>query len=329
MKHLHYASGGDWGGKNVNQNIFNIYEEIFGTEVMKTFSKEKADILEMENDIELKKRDLRQDEPLSLRLLPSLTTLCPESYKDMVKKSKYKDYIKCKGEKTVLNKALVDNAIFKPVVGGIVDHMDSILKNPNADGVKTIILVGGFAKSNIVYDYVKKRFSDTKVIIPTDPDLAVLKGAVKFGRFEGIIEKRVCDYTYGVETNRYPLATDPRDKIKLIGDKYQCTQVFEKMITIGEQIGVNKKVEREFKASTPGMKRMKINIYKSKDPNPLFITDKGCEWFAEMTIEMPDTTEGMKRAVIISIQFCKTEITISARDKKTGIGKTTKRAVVL
>lgn len=99
LKHLHYASGGDWGGKNVNQNIFNIYEEIFGTEVMKTFSKEKADILEMENDIELKKRDLRQDEPLSLRLLPSLTTLCPESYKDMVKKSKYKDYIKCKGEK--------------------------------------------------------------------------------------------------------------------------------------------------------------------------------------------------------------------------------------
>lgn len=321
LKHLHYASGGDWGGKNVNQNIFDIYKEIFGTEVMKTFSKEKADILEMENNIELKKRDLGSGEPLSLTLLPSLTTLCPESYKDMVMKSKYRYSIKCKGERTVFQKSLVDDAIFKPVVGEIANHMKSILKEPNADGVKTIILVGGFAKSNIVYDYIRNIFSDTKVIIPTDPDLAVLKGAVKFGRFEGIVEKRVCDYTYGVETNRYCLATDPKDKIKRIGEEYQCTQVFEKMITIGKQIGVNEKVEKEFKASTPGMRRMKINIYKSKDPNPVFITDEGCELFAEMTIEMPDTKGGMDRAVIISIQFGKTEITISARDKTTGQGK--------
>lgn len=312
-------------GKNVNKNILNIYEEIFGKEVMKKFSEEKADILEVENEIELKKRDLSREETLSLTLLPNLTTSCPKLYGQMIEESKYQKYIKYKRGKIVFQEPLVNHCIFKPVVGKIADHMKSILKEPNADGIKTIILVGGFAKSNIVQEYVKDFFSDTKVIIPTDPDLAVLKGAVKFGRFEGIVEKRVCDYTYGVETNRYCLGTDPNDKIKRIGEEYQCTQVFEKMIKIGDQIGVNEKVEKEFKASTPGMRRMKINIYKSKDPNPVFITDEGCELFAEMTIEMPDTKGGMDRAVIISIQFGKTEITISAKDKTTGQGKKIKR----
>lgn len=288
---------------------------------MEKFSEEKAEILDMENEIEVKKRDLSTGEKLSLTLSPPLAVLCPKLCTQMIEESMYRESIKYKRGKIVFQERLVYHGIFKPVVEKIADHMKSILKEPLADDIKTIILVGGFAKSNIVQEYIKDIFSDTKVIIPIDPDLAVLKGAVIFGRFEGIVEMRVCDYTYGLETNRFCLATDPKDKIKRIGDKFQCTQVFEKMVTIGDQIGVNEKVEKEVKASTPGMRRMKINIYKSKDPSPLFITDYGCELFAEMTIEMPDTKGGVDRAVIISIQFGKTEITISAKDKTTGQAK--------
>lgn len=288
---------------------------------MEKFLEEKAEILEMENEIEVKKRDLSRGETLSLTLSPALVDLCPKLCRQMIEESMYRKCIKYKEGKIVFQERLVDDGIFKPVVRKIADHMKSILKEPLADDIKNIILVGGFAKSNIVQVYIKDIFYDTNVIIPIDPGLAVLKGAVKFGQFEGILEMRVCDYTYGFETNRFCLATDPRDKIKRIGDELQCTQVFEKMVTIGDQIRVNDKVEKEFKASTPGMRRMKINIYKSKDPSPLFITDKGCELFAEMTIEMPDTKGGVDRAVIISIKFGKTEITISARDKTTGQGK--------
>lgn len=287
---------------------------------MEKFLEKKAEILEMENEIEVKKRDLSRGETLSLTLSPALADLCPKLCRQMIEESMYRKCIEYKRGKIVFPERLVDDGIFKPVVRKIADHMKSILKEPLADDIKTIILVGGFAKSNIVQVYIKDIFPDTKVIIPIDPGLAVLKGAVTFGQFEGILKTRVCDYTYGFETNRFCLATDPRDKIKRIGDELQCTQVFEKMVTIGDQIRVNEKVEKEFKAS-PGMRRMKINIYKSKDPSPLFITDKGCEWFAEMTIEMPDTKGGVDRAVIISIQFGKTDITISARDKTTGRGK--------
>lgn len=328
LKHLHYASGGDWGGKDVNKEIFNIFERIFGTEVMKKFNDMKAEILQMENDIELKKRDLKTGDKLSFSVLPSLTSLCSEvhkkTYKEIIDKSMFKEAIECKRSgKICLDVSLV-NRIFGTVVRKIADHMKSILaQQSKPNDIKTIILVGGFAKSDFVYECIKKEFSDKEVKRPTDPDLAVLKGAVKFGHFDGIIEMRVCNYTYGVETNRYRLATDPMDKIKYIGDKHQCTQVFKKMVTIGDKILVNDKVEKTFNASTSDMTKMKINIYRSKEKNPLFVTDKGCELFATMTIHMPDTKGGMERAVKISIEFGKTEITFSGKDENTGRGMKT------
>lgn len=323
LKHLHYASGGDWGGKNVNKIIFNIYKEIFGSKVMKDFKDMKAELLEMENDIELKKRALKTKEKLSLKFSPTFAVLCQDtystSYKELLKKSRFKNYIELKGEKIIFAASIVDD-IFKTVVGKIAEHMKLILKEPKADGIETVILVGGFARSDFVYEYIKNEFSDKEVIIPNDPDLAVLKGAVSFGHSDGIIEMRVCDYTYGIESNRFPVATDPRDKIKLIGGKHTCTQVFDKLVTIGDQVQVNSKVEKEVYASTENMTKMKVNIYRTKQTNPLFVTDKGCELFAEMTVEMPDIKEGIKRAAIISIDFGKTEIIFSGKDKSTDRG---------
>eukprot|EP00105_Crassostrea_gigas_P003583 XP_011416486.1 PREDICTED: uncharacterized protein LOC105320306 [Crassostrea gigas] len=323
LKHLHYASGGDWGGKNVNKEIFDIFESIFGAEVMKKFNDMKAEILQMENDIELKKRDIKTEDKLSFSLLASLSSLCRDvnkkNFKEMIEKSpEYKNDIVYRGGKIIFDASLV-NHIFETVVSKIAGHMKSVLaQQPKANDIKTIILVGGFAKSDFVYKYIKKEFSDKEVIVPTDPDLAVLKGAVKFGHLDGIIEMRVCNYTYGIETNRYPLATDPKDKIKYIGDKYQCTQVFEKMVTIWDKVMVNNKVERKFNASTADMTKMKINIYRSKEKNPLFVTDEGCEPFATMIVQMPDTKGGIKRAVTISIEFGKTEIFFSGKDENTG-----------
>lgn len=45
LKYFYYVSGGDWGGKNVNKEIFDIFESIFGVEVMKEFNDNKVEIL--------------------------------------------------------------------------------------------------------------------------------------------------------------------------------------------------------------------------------------------------------------------------------------------
>lgn len=319
LKHLYHASGGDWGGKKINEQIFQIFTDIFGVEVMKKFKEMKAEVLEMENDIEMKKRDLKIDGRLHVRLLPALTSLCEETsdipYNMMIKNSSYRKLVGIRGGGKILFEPSLVNDIFESVVGEIAKHVKTVLEAPATIGVKTIILVGGFAECDIINEYMRKKFSTYDVKIPLDPGLAVLKGAVKFGHDQGIIAARVCNYTYGLESNRYLLATDPEEKRQWIGDKQMCTGVFEKLITIGDMVKVGQEVEKEVLASTADMTKMTLNIYRTKQPNPQFITDEGCELFGEMMVEMPSTKGGQKRSVTVSMLFGETEILFSGQDQ--------------
>jgi hypothetical protein len=277
----------------------------------------KAEVLEMENDIEMKKRDLKIDGRLHVRLLPALTGLCEDagvSYKEKIKQSPYHEFVKIRGGKISFEPFLVKK-IFESVVGEIANHIKTILETPKTAGVKTIILVGGFAECDIINKYIENEFPNYHVKIPLDPGLAVLKGAVKFGHDQGIIAARVCNYTYGLESNRYLLATDPEEKRQWIGDTQMCTGVFEKLITIGDMVKVDQKVEKEVFASTADMTKMTLNIYRTREPNPQFITDKGCELFGEMMVEMPSTKGGQERKVMVSLQFGETEILFSGQDQ--------------
>lgn len=139
----------------------------------------------------------------------------------MLKKLRFKNYIELKGEKIIFVVFIVDD-IFKIVVGKIVEYMKLIFKEFKVDGIEIVIFVGGFVRSDFVYEYIKNEFFDKEVIIFNDLDFVVLKGVVSFGYFDGIIEMRVCDYIYGIESNRFFVVIDLRDKIKFIGGKYIC-----------------------------------------------------------------------------------------------------------
>ena len=323
---LHHPSGGDWGGKKMNEAIFHIFEDIFGLEVMEQFNDAKSEVLEMENVIELKKREMNEkhEKQFSFKMLPVFTQLCNDIHnknaQQMIETSNYSDKIKVKtGGRLIFDEEIVRTRICEPVVQQIADHIQELLKTPGTNDVKTIILVGGFAESNIINEYMKKRFADYDIKIPTDPGLAVLKGAVRYGWDKSIIVSRVCDYTYGVEAYRdYTLATDPDDKIEVIGGKQRCSGIFQRIISIGTQIKVDEEIRTKVSATTSNMTQMEVNIYRSKEKSPLFITDKGCEKFASMIVEMPKTTGGENRAVTILMTLGRTEITFRCLDETSG-----------
>lgn len=286
---------------------------------MSKFKIMKADCLDMENQIEMRKRDLGATDKLSLMMLQSLSSLCQQtnnnSWEEMVQKSKYKDLIQCKKQNIVFEPTLI-NEIFESTAGIITNKIESIINVSNRPGINTIMLVGGFANSKIVYNYVKKKFPDKNVIVPPQSELSVLKGAVFFGNFEGYIEMRMSEYTYGIETYRSEMDDDPEEKKKYIGYRHVCTDVFENLISKGDKVRINNKVERTLHALTENMNKMKINIYKSKDKNPQFITDAGCEFFAEMVVDMNNSEGHLENEVIISIEFGRTQISFWKEDKQ-------------
>lgn len=85
----------------------------------------------MENDIELKKRDIKIEDKLSFSLLLSLLFLCRDvnkkSFKEMIEKLlEYKNDIVYKGRKIIFDVFFV-NYIFEIVVSKIVGYMKLVL----------------------------------------------------------------------------------------------------------------------------------------------------------------------------------------------------------
>lgn len=85
----------------------------------------------MENDIELKKRDIKIEDKLSFSLLVSLLFLCwdvnKKNFKEMIEKLlEYKNDIVYRGGKIIFDVFFV-NYIFEIVVSKIVGYMKLVL----------------------------------------------------------------------------------------------------------------------------------------------------------------------------------------------------------
>lgn len=320
MKQLHRSFGGAWGGNLINGKIWGIMGTIFGKEIMDEFKKLTADFMEMESNIELKKRDITAGSKLQLPILPSLADLCKKlkgkGYKDLINEAKYNG-IKVRTGKLCFEPDLVKE-IFDLTLTNIYTSVENVLRNPNIAGIKDIILVGGFAQADFIVKQFKKELSRYNVIIPTDPVLAVLKGAVMFGQDINIISSRITGHTYGFEAMRFFTEGDPRIKKRKIDNVIYCVDLFEKMVAIGDSVDVGKTVEKEVFASSKDMKSMFLKFYQSDNENPKFVTDPGCECIGTLMVEMPDLKGGTERSVMVSISFGQTEITVWGKDKTTG-----------
>lgn len=257
---------------------------------------------------------MKKGDKLSLSSLP--TFLSQKANSKMIKKTNDKDLIKWKGNKLIFEAAILNN-IFESIVGLITNHIKTLLKKTKAKQIETILLVGGFANSEIVYQCIEKELSKLNVIVPDNSELAVLRGAVSYGKFKGIIEMRMINHTYGVMSNRPPRDGDPKNNIIFVGRKHVCTNVFQKLISIGDQVFVDEILEREFKASnSKTQKTIEIRIFRSDQPDPKFVN--GCTLAGTLTVNIPLTIGTAERAVKIFMQFGKTEISLWAEDKLTG-----------
>ncbi|XP_056010525.1 uncharacterized protein LOC125681968 isoform X4 [Ostrea edulis] len=328
MKQLYRAFGGEWGGNMINQKVWEVLVNIFGRDVIEAFKNQTADSMEMEYNIEIKKRVCTPESQLQLPIFPSLTNLCQslkkKTYKELVKDSRYADIVKVRTGKLVFTPEMVEQ-IFEMALTNLFVKVDKVLKNPNTTEVKDIILVGGFAQSEVIVKQFKRRFSKYQIIIPTDPELAVMKGAVMFGQDINIITSRISPHTYGFDVMHYfQDGSDPQNKRKKIDGTPYCYDIFEKMVAIGESVDVGKTVEKEVFASASDMTKMSLKFYQSDIENPQFVTDPGCECIGELLVDMPDKTGGTERSVMVSIKFGETEIMVCGVDRTTGKRQETK-----
>ena len=190
--------------------------------------------------------------------------------------------------------------------------------------IKTLIFVGGYCSNQILTKLIKDGLNKiTTYLLPSNPSLAIMEGAVLFGIEPKSINMRKAKYTIGMELN---VPWD--DKIhsekgtKFYDEERQnwyCKKCFVKFIEINQNLKYGEKISQ---FSTPQDKEQTFVIsqfYKTKKPNPVFIFEEGIIKIGEFELEFGNLYDKLEdREIETIMKFGGTFIEVTAVHIKSG-----------
>ena len=101
---------------------------------------------------------------------------------------------------------------FETSIENVTKKIGDVLDTPDLADVNIILLVGGYVESPLIVEALKTAFPQKKIVIPINPSLSVLNGALIYGFEPDIIVSRVCRYTYGIAKQGVWKVGDPESK---------------------------------------------------------------------------------------------------------------------
>ncbi|QDY77881.1 Hsp70 family protein [Streptomyces qinzhouensis] len=218
-------------------------------------------------------------------------------------------------------------ALHESVVGRILETIEGqrriVLDNGPVKGVDQIIMVGGFARSTYLRDRIAQRFGGkVTVIMPQDPAVAVLGGAVHFAYDPAVIRGRRSKFTYGFEcAMSYREGTDPeglhfRDEL---GDD-MCNDRFHVMVKRGAQVTVGEVVKATIRVQSSSVV-FDLGLFATYSDDPQYINEAGCERVGTVTADTSGSVKVPfpKRYLDIYYTFGGTEIAIETQDRTSGV----------
>ena len=249
-----------------------------------------------------------------------------DEFKDKHKQD-IKDHLKAKrkydGKITwVSDKLRMDaetaKSLFKDACDSIALHLHDLFQRREVQDVPCILMVGGFSESPMLQESIKDCMPGKRVIVPADPGLAVLKGAVIFGHDPNVIKERRCRFTYGVRTS-YKFETGKHPESKKFrgddGDDY-CGDMFDRHVEIGKPVVMGEsQAIRSYNPSYAAATGLSFTVYASDQSCPIFTTDPSCKALGNLDISLEGS--GVDRPVEIQMTFGDTELHVEAVEKKT------------
>ncbi|RHZ72303.1 hypothetical protein Glove_243g60 [Diversispora epigaea] len=188
--------------------------------------------------------------------------------------------------------------------------------------VSVILLVGGFGGSKYLQSRIKNEFTTevSDISVSTEPIVAIMKGAVKYGLEEEIVKSRILKWTYGTDVVRKWQPTDPLSQKLPNG----CIKVFEILAERGKQVSLSDKVIRYFKPYSI-QRKMGFNMYVTSSNSAEYFNDSEIKLLREWEIKMnsssslDDYDEDDDIDIIsLSLGFGQVEICATAENSKTG-----------
>lgn len=329
------ASGGEWGGTNVDKAYRQFLEDIFGSSVLKKFKSDPDNIIdffEFWQNFEVKKREplsSKSSSKMNLVIPVALTEIAKEQkklkgtsqgiLKELLKNSKYWDKdISCEAGKLSMSIEIFEN-LFNPTVQELIAHVSKMFKDELDADVKTILLVGGFSECELVRDRLRGHFGKTKrLVFPCEASLAILKGAVYFGHCKDLISRRVARFTYGFQIwPKFDKSKYSSDRKKMVNGEERCRDVFLKIVTKGDPITPGLKKSQIFKPLQQGENVLECGVFVSNQKDPKYVDDPGCVKLGTLEVKLTNYERQTNAEIEESIIFGETYIKATAYNCRT------------
>lgn len=205
------------GSSQVNEQFLLFLSNLVGEEIIRTLKNEYVDdYLTMCNEFEMRKRKIKLDtsdrDEFSFTLPYQIEETFSEKYGDEFKtieqriseQSEYRHRVSYQDGRLKVEISILKQ-LFNVVLDNIAVYIRNVLQMEPCARVASFMLVGGFSQSELVQVGIKERFPEIKVISPTDPELAITKGAVmmsllpevrpptpKSGQYQRTAESKIC-----------------------------------------------------------------------------------------------------------------------------------------
>lgn len=312
LKELHKASGNDQGGQNVDRKFKEFLRDTFTAEIWdeyaETYPSEVGRIMYDFTLFKRKDEDMEIICPLNLGMMAQKKQNMEEFFKRVQGASWNDGSIK-------ISKHNI-RSFFEDSLCSITQSLRGILVQTL--NIRYILLVGGFAESQILQRHITEEFIDNcKVMCPHRPQEVILKGAVEFGRNPGLVASRKSAYTYGV--NLYYQFDESKHRVD---KKYTnkegdwCRDVFKKLVEIDEDVGWNETRNHIVRPIERDQTQITLTFYRTKKKDLMYVDEPNVKEIGSFIVDSPDTRLGMDRVIDLEIKFGSTEITATATDRE-------------
>ena len=210
--------------------------------------------------------------------------------------------------------------LHRPIVTKIAEQMKMLLAKPSLQDVKTIFLVGGFSEAQFLRKEISRCFPDRRILIPPDPQLAIIRGAVEFAQEPSLLRARVMGKTYGLKTFvEFDPEEHPFEKRIVSREKVYCRDIFETLAKRGERIDIDEKRTYNVRPINPNATELSFEFYSTDEDDADFISDPGVvSENVEISIASPNTAKGCDRKLRLEVKFGGTETNVQVVDVESG-----------
>lgn len=198
LTEIHQVCGLHYGGNTVNTEFFKFLTTLFSGPVIKEFRDNYPclyfDLIETFDNI---KSNFVVDKPcivtirIPIELEAIFETFTGETLEEALIDSSYNGKVIIKQNKLRIRRDLF-RKFFDHSINYVLGVFEELFRKPEIKYITTLMAVGVGCESSVVINAMIQRFPNLTVIVPKEPDLVVLKGAVLYGLDTQKITIMVC-----------------------------------------------------------------------------------------------------------------------------------------